>query len=1168
MNKLSSLIKKGMRKTFGLSFVAILLVAMLVPTLVVRADADWWDTSWVHRNVLSFNAASIGTNLTDFAVRVELDSTKVDFSLIKVGGADIRFVDKGNLVELPYEIEYWDDVGETAVVWVKAPQIDASSAYSDYIYIYYDNAIATDNQDAEHVWGDWDVISNCEATTDWSASAGGTLSLDVTTPVQGTYSILNTVEDPASATTEYTATYAPAGTWDMSREGENLDFWFKCSRDETAFTHARVYVYEGANYSYWDLAWTGTDFVHFDKLTAAEDGVSGTSPDLSAIDKIVFNVKAADNTTFTYNIDWIEGRWGAVLVQHFGSEAVDNYKTAYYDSTRYSNDGDSIYTGGDIDISNCNSTTGWTGTSLSLDAANLTDTKKVLDTTTYDAFGFDIMVDSNTIAYFYRQGTTHVGDNAAIYGVFYTISTNTFGTPFLVYDSEYDDRNVGGGIIDGKFYVFFGRYTCAGGPWFDMGYVVSTDLTEGTAWGTFNTVAVTPTEVFSPSGSIFYDGNKYYQPFYGWTGATYICGMYETEDNGTTWVESVQVIYSGAEDYTEVAVAYRASDNKAIALCRENSGDPLRQFTNSNFTGGTTWVDAGNTNLGNIGHICTSPSMVYNATNDIWVIAYGERTVNRAYVSYADPDTIFTSPTSWYTPIVIPSITGGGGPVDLGYPTICQGATDDSFWYAYANDSSANDIDTPVGKFTYTTGQSLKDTVASPEAATEYKTTYNPAGSWYLGDRNLNFWLKSDTASTDFTWARIYITDTSAASQYKALTFDAEKWKEFDIESIVAEGAWTGAADLTAIDKVEFNFKATDTDTFNNNFDLLVAEGGPTWKGNTSLEFDGVNDYLNCGKDDSIDFPASDFTLEFDYSNTSGSHWGFFSKGYAFHGDNGYGIGYENSKASVALGNAGRILKSGLLADHTYCAVSFDRDGYAIAYLDGAQSGDTPVDISGVGSVSTNSPLCIGKYGSTIDLKWQGDNLCIFNTVRTPSEIKASNLSKSDTFLYYGGEDCAPTVTTDAATDVYMDSTTHATLNGTLDSLGGVPTCDTWFEWGYDTSYGNIVGLEEGVATTGTHSYTLTSYDPSYTVHYRFVGENVDGRTNGADQSFLVSGNTPSIYKLLTVLPYIFVGIAILMLVVGVSGGMTISAIIIAAILAIVGAVGIGVIQSILQSMW
>jgi Domain of unknown function (DUF2341) len=81
---------------------------------------------------------------------VALNSSRVNYNLIKAAGADIRFVDSDNQTILDYEIERWDTSG-TSTVWVKVPQIDASSN-TDYIYMYYNNNAASDAQDAAGVW--------------------------------------------------------------------------------------------------------------------------------------------------------------------------------------------------------------------------------------------------------------------------------------------------------------------------------------------------------------------------------------------------------------------------------------------------------------------------------------------------------------------------------------------------------------------------------------------------------------------------------------------------------------------------------------------------------------------------------------------------------------------------------------------------------------------------------------------------------------------------------------------------------------------------------------------------------------------------------------------------------------------------------------------------------
>lgn len=133
-----------------------ILIAVAAPIIQMPTKAlatSWWDDDWDYRNILSFNASTISENLTNFPVLVSLNVTNFDFSLAKSAGADIRFVDKDDTTPLDYEIESWTD-NTSAVIWVEIPRIDASSNYSDYFYIYYGNAAASDDQD---VTGTWDA---------------------------------------------------------------------------------------------------------------------------------------------------------------------------------------------------------------------------------------------------------------------------------------------------------------------------------------------------------------------------------------------------------------------------------------------------------------------------------------------------------------------------------------------------------------------------------------------------------------------------------------------------------------------------------------------------------------------------------------------------------------------------------------------------------------------------------------------------------------------------------------------------------------------------------------------------------------------------------------------------------------------------------------------------
>lgn len=112
-------------------------------------EGAWWDASWSARRKITFDASTISENLTNFPVRVSLTSSNIDYTKTQNSGQDLRFTD-GDGTLLKYEIETWNESG-TSEVWVKVPQIDASST-TNYIYMYYDNSGASDGQDAANVW--------------------------------------------------------------------------------------------------------------------------------------------------------------------------------------------------------------------------------------------------------------------------------------------------------------------------------------------------------------------------------------------------------------------------------------------------------------------------------------------------------------------------------------------------------------------------------------------------------------------------------------------------------------------------------------------------------------------------------------------------------------------------------------------------------------------------------------------------------------------------------------------------------------------------------------------------------------------------------------------------------------------------------------------------------
>ncbi len=115
----------------------------------LTTEPGWFAPGWQSRQKLTFNNTAQTENLTDFPVLVMLNAGNIDYTKVQNAGEDLRFVDTDG-TELAYEIESWNESG-TSSIWVKVPQIDGASG-TDYIWMYYNNASATDNQNAAGVW--------------------------------------------------------------------------------------------------------------------------------------------------------------------------------------------------------------------------------------------------------------------------------------------------------------------------------------------------------------------------------------------------------------------------------------------------------------------------------------------------------------------------------------------------------------------------------------------------------------------------------------------------------------------------------------------------------------------------------------------------------------------------------------------------------------------------------------------------------------------------------------------------------------------------------------------------------------------------------------------------------------------------------------------------------
>jgi len=124
----------------------------------------WWNDNWIYKKKINISNTNVDSDLTNFTHLIKLNSTNFDFAKAQTNGEDIRFLNLAEDSELSYEIEYWSSVNEEAVIWVRIPTL--TSATNTQIYMYYDNALATDGQNIFNTWdSSFDAVYHMSETT-------------------------------------------------------------------------------------------------------------------------------------------------------------------------------------------------------------------------------------------------------------------------------------------------------------------------------------------------------------------------------------------------------------------------------------------------------------------------------------------------------------------------------------------------------------------------------------------------------------------------------------------------------------------------------------------------------------------------------------------------------------------------------------------------------------------------------------------------------------------------------------------------------------------------------------------------------------------------------------------------------------------------------------------
>ena len=199
-----------------------------------------------------------------------------------------------------------------------------------------------------------------------------------------------------------------------------------------------------------------------------------------------------------------------------------------------------------------------------------------------------------------------------------------------------------------------------------------------------------------------------------------------------------------------------------------------------------------------------------------------------------------------------------------------------------------------------------------------------------------------------------------------------------------------------------------------------------------------------------------------------------------------------NTDAATAVSSSGATLNGTVNANNDSTTVTFQY-GLTTAYGATVTADQSPV----TGAVNTAVSKAI--TGLT-------DNTTYHYRVVA---LNSSGTTYGADMTFYAGA-TAPTANTAAASHI---GPTSATLNGTLNA-NNASTTGT-FEYGQTTGYGRTATADpspvSGSADTAV-SVSIAALNPNTTYHFRVVGQNASGTSNGADMTFTTNAaKTPMV---------------------------------------------------------
>ncbi len=217
----------------------------------------YYSSAYAYRRPLIINHNKVstvsGTTLSNFPVLVNVTSPDLKASVSggnvqRSNGNDILFTDSTGLTKLSYELESFNGTTGNVVAWVKVASLTPTADVT--IFMYYDNATATDQSDKANVWdasykGVWHLPNGttlASPTLDSTGVAGnGTLS--GATPPSATSGKMD-----GAASFDGNTSYVGVN-YDLARSDSTASFWLKTTGSDRGILQWSADSYLYTNYT-------------------------------------------------------------------------------------------------------------------------------------------------------------------------------------------------------------------------------------------------------------------------------------------------------------------------------------------------------------------------------------------------------------------------------------------------------------------------------------------------------------------------------------------------------------------------------------------------------------------------------------------------------------------------------------------------------------------------------------------------------------------------------------------------------------------------------------------------------------------------------------------------------------------------------------------------------